>query len=60
MNAEQLINFWLAGRAAISSDGTLQFETATSESLPAKFRKAYEWICSNAILTPFTSRPSSR
>jgi MoxR-like ATPase len=54
MNAEQLVKMWLGGRATIDGDGTLQFETDAGDRLPAKFRRAYEWICSNAILTPFS------
>jgi MoxR-like ATPase len=53
MNAEQLVSSWLAGRATVSDHGALQFGPATHDGLPAKFRKAYHWICSNALLTPF-------
>jgi MoxR-like ATPase len=53
MDAEQLVSSWLAGRATLSDDGTLFFGTVTHDSLPAKFRKAYHWICSSALLSPF-------
>ncbi len=54
MDAEQLVTSWLAGRATVSNVGTLQFAPSTRDGLAAKFRKAYHWICSNAILSPFT------
>jgi MoxR-like ATPase len=53
MNAEQLVSSWLAGRATLADDGTLRIGPATRDVLPEKFRQAYHWICSHAILTPF-------
>ena len=53
MDAEQLVSSWLAGRATLSNDGTLQFSPATSDGLPGKFRRAYDWISTNALLSPF-------
>jgi MoxR-like ATPase len=54
MDAEQLVASWLAGRATVSDDATLHFGQATREGLPAKFRRAYDWIGSHALLSPFT------
>src|SRR3954467_2642527 len=53
MDAEQLVSSWLDGRATIGPDGALEFGQAMSEGLPAKFRRAYHWICTNALLSPF-------
>jgi MoxR-like ATPase len=53
MDAEQLVGSWLDGRATVSIDGTLRFGSATRDGLPAKLRRAYQWIGSQAILSPF-------
>lgn len=53
MDAEQLVSSWLNGRASLSHDGTLQFGPEKSAGLPNRLRKAYHWICSNALLSPF-------
>ena len=53
MDAEQLVGSWLVGRAAVSAEGTLRFGPATRDGLPAKLRRAYHWIGSQAILSPF-------
>jgi MoxR-like ATPase len=54
MDAEQLVSSWLLGRATVSDDGTLEIGPATRGGLPAKFRKAYHWISTSALLCPFT------
>lgn len=53
MDAEQLVSSWIDGRATISDEGTLQFGTKQSVGLAAKLRKAYHWIGSQALLSPF-------
>ena len=58
MDADQLVHSWLDGRATVSIDGTLQFRPAARDGLPAKLRRAYQWICSQAILSPFAELES--
>jgi MoxR-like ATPase len=58
MDAEELVSAWLDGRARLANDGTVQFGPATHQRLPAKFRKAYQWICSSALLSPFAELES--
>ncbi len=53
MDAEQLVRSWLDGRATISTDGTLKVGPTKGQGLPGKFRRAYHWICGNALLSPF-------
>ena len=50
MDAEQLVSSWLAGRATISDDGTLQFGPATGDGLPRNFARP---------ITGFAPMPSS-
>ncbi len=58
MEAEQLVSSWLLGRAKISDLGTLEIGPAACAGLPAKFRKAYHWICANALLSPYAELES--
>ena len=53
MNAEQLVSTWLSGRAAVAKCGGLEFGVEVRDGLPERFRRAYHWICSNALLSPF-------
>jgi MoxR-like ATPase len=53
MDAEQLVSTWLNGRAAVAEDGGLVFGPDARDGLPERFRRAYHWICSNALLSPF-------
>src|SRR4051812_33867027 len=53
MDAEQLVSTWLDGRAAVAEGGGLVFGPEVRDGLPDRFRRAYQWICSNALLSPF-------
>lgn len=52
MDALELLNQWRNGRARVGA-GELEFDSRppASGSLVAKFRRAYQWIVENAILT---------
>ena len=54
LNAEQLVNSWLTGRARLLENGTLAIETTRAAGPAEKFQRAYRWICTHAILSPFT------
>lgn len=51
MNASELLNQWRNGRARTDRDGALEFAPRQTGTLVAKFRRAYQWIAENAILT---------
>ena len=53
MDAEGLVASWLRGRAAQAADGSLRFGSPKGVGLADKFRKAYSWISTNALLSPF-------
>jgi MoxR-like ATPase len=52
MDAEQLVQSWLDGRARVFPDGRLHFAPPAS-GLAEKFRRAYHWISGHALLSPF-------
>ena len=53
LDAKQLVDSWLEGRAQVDSSGTLELTPAHQTGLSDKFRRAYVWIVENAILTPY-------
>lgn len=53
MSAQQLVRSWLNGRAKLADDGTLAFDDPPPASRSEKFRRAYEWIATRALLAPY-------
>ena len=53
MNAQQLVQSWLNGRAGLGPDGSLRFAAAPTAGSAAKFRRAYHWIANHALIAPY-------
>src|SRR5205823_6086055 len=53
VNPRQLIKSWLNGRAQLGDDGEVTFSAAAPHRHAEKFRRAYDWIASRALLTPY-------
>jgi MoxR-like ATPase len=53
LNAQQLVQSWLDGRASLGPDGSLRFAALPSARQAEKFRRAYDWIANSALITPF-------
>jgi MoxR-like ATPase len=53
LNAQQLVQSWLNGRAALGADGALHLARAPAPSLAEKFRQAYDWIAEHALISPY-------
>jgi MoxR-like ATPase len=49
---QQLVRSWLNGRARLT-DGTVRFAATTSGTRAEKFRRAYDWIATRALLAPY-------
>src|SRR5271165_3882755 len=49
----QLVASWLQGRARVGSDSSLELAPRRDEALAGRFRKAYDWISREAILSPY-------
>src|SRR5262245_38506402 len=60
MDAERLVSSWAHGRASVADDGTLRFDPVKPAGLAEKFRRAYVWISSHAILSPFAELEAGR
>jgi MoxR-like ATPase len=55
MDAQEKIQSWLReGRASAGPDGALVFAPRRAATLVEKFRRAYDWIASQAIFSPYT------
>ncbi len=53
MDAEQLVHSWLGGRASIGEDGHFRIGRSSGDGFPTRLRRAYQWISSQALLSPF-------
>jgi MoxR-like ATPase len=53
VNAQQLIQSWLNGRASLGPDDALRFAAPPTPRLAHKFRRAYDWIANHALITPY-------
>lgn len=53
MDAHNLVQSWLKGRARVEDDLTLMISPRQAPTLAEKFRRAYQWISTNAILSPY-------
>jgi MoxR-like ATPase len=53
VNAQQLVQSWLNGRASLGADGALRFADAPAPRQAARFRRAYDWIASRALISPY-------
>lgn len=53
MNAQQLVQSWLTGRARLTDGQALQIEPAAPAGRAARFRQAYDWIARHAIHVPY-------
>lgn len=52
--AEGLVAGWLAGRARMTPELGVTFTPPPAPALAEKLRRAYRWIISSAVLTPYT------
>jgi MoxR-like ATPase len=52
VNAQQLVQSWLNGRASLGPDG-VQFAASPAPRLVQKFRRAYDWIANHALIAPY-------
>ncbi len=50
MDASQLVNNWLGGRATAGDDGQLKFAASPSLGLSQKLQRAYRWIAEQSLL----------
>src|SRR5438132_3941506 len=53
LNAQQLIQSWLTGRASLGPDQAVQFADLPAPGLAERFRRAYVWIAENALIAPY-------
>ena len=53
MNAQQLVQSWLNGRASLGPDGSLRFAASPAPRQVQKFRRAYHWIANHALIAPY-------
>jgi MoxR-like ATPase len=53
LNAQQLIQSWLTGRASLGPDQSVQFADLPAPGLAERFRRAYDWIAENALIAPY-------
>src|SRR5439155_21692736 len=49
---QQLVRSWLNGRARLT-EGTVRFHESTTGSRAEKFRRAYDWIVTRALIAPY-------
>jgi hypothetical protein len=52
VNTEPLLTSWKNGRARVADDGTVRFHDPPAPKLAARFRRAYDWITTRALVTP--------
>ena len=53
MEPQQLVRSWLNGRAKLGDDGQVNFAEAAAGGRAEKFRRAYEWIATRALIAPY-------
>jgi MoxR-like ATPase len=53
VNAQQLVQSWLNGRASLGADGSLQFAASPAPRQAQKFRRAYDWVSNHALIAPY-------
>jgi MoxR-like ATPase len=53
VDPEQLVRSWLTGRARVGDDGAVAFADAPARTRADKFRRAYDWIATRALLAPY-------
>jgi MoxR-like ATPase len=53
MDPKQLVQSWLNGRARVGDDGKIQLEPPRVPVQVEKFRRAYDWIATKALITPY-------
>ena len=44
---------WTQGRASVAPDGSVQLAERRGEALAARLSRAYDWIASHALVTPY-------
>jgi MoxR-like ATPase len=52
VNAQQLVQSWLNGRASLGTDGVLHFAEPPAVRQSEKVRRAYDWIAEHALIAP--------
>jgi MoxR-like ATPase len=53
VDARQLVQSWLTGRASLGPDGGLRFAAPPAPRQAEKFRRAYDWIAEHALIAPY-------
>lgn len=53
MDPRALVSSWLEGRARVGPDATLEIAPGRDTSLARRFRRAYDWISREAIVSPY-------
>jgi len=53
VDSQQLVRSWLNGRARLGGDGALTFADAPAPRRAEKLRRAYDWIATRALVTPY-------
>jgi MoxR-like ATPase len=53
LNAQQLLQSWLDGRASLGPDQSVRFADLHAPGLAERFRRAYDWITDNALIAPY-------
>ena len=44
---------WAQGRASVAPDGSVQLAERQGEALAHKLSRAYDWISTHALVTPY-------
>ena len=53
MSAQQLVQSWRNGRATLDAEGALRFAAPSAPRQAEKFRRAYDWIAGQALISPY-------
>ncbi len=53
MDSQQLVRSWLNGRARLGDDSVLAFAELPKPQRAEKLRRAYDWIATRALITPY-------
>ena len=53
MDPRELVRSWRNGRARLGADGGIRFAGGTRADTSQKLRRAYDWIATRALVTPY-------
>ncbi len=53
MQPQELVRSWLNGRARLGDDGAVRFAEVAPATRAGKFRRAYDWIATRALIAPY-------